>query len=316
MANAENSRRLRRLASNASFALALTLVGIKVVAWLLTGSMALLAAAVDGILDVFTSLVTLIGIRFAARPEDRNHRFGHGKGETLAAFLQALLLAGAGCTLVYQALRQLIHPRALSELEAGLAMTGFSLLAVGCLVAVQSWVIERTNSEAVTADRRHYLADIVVNLGVLVSLGTSWLTHWKRVDPVIGLCLSIYIIWCAWRMVRNALQGLLDEELPEADRARIEQAVRACPGAVDLHDLRTRNASDRKFIEFHLEVDGDLSVRAGHDICERAAAAVRQLYGGDAEVLIHAEPAGIKDERLDQRLAAEDADPAGTPASR
>ncbi len=302
MASSETNQRLRRLAANASFIMALSLVGIKVIAWLLTGSVALLAAAVDGILDVCTSLVTFVGIRFAERPEDDNHRYGHGKGETLAAFLQALLLAGAGCTLVFQALRHLVHPTRLSNLDAGLAMTGASLVAVGGLVTVQSWVIKRTDSTAIVADRKHYVADIVVNIGVLISLGTSWLTHWRRADPIIGLILSSYMIWCAWAMVRDALQALLDEELPAAERRKIETVVRGCQGAVDMHDLRTRNASDRRFIEFHLEIDGDLSVRAGHDICERAAEAVRALFDGNAEVLIHAEPAGIVDERLDIRV--------------
>jgi ferrous-iron efflux pump FieF len=304
MENAGTGQRLRRLAANTSFAMALCLVGIKVVAWLLTGSMALLAAAVDGVLDVCTSMVTFVGIRFAERPEDHNHRFGHGKGETLAAFLQALLLAGAGCTLVFQSLRHLVHPRGLSNLHAGLLMTGGSLLAVVCLVTVQSWVIRRTRSAAIIADRQHYVADIVVNIGVLISLGTSWLTHWNRVDPIIGLALSIYMIWCAWAMVCDALQALLDEELPMADRVQIRKTVLASPGVVEMHDLRTRNASDRKFIEFHLEIDGDISVRDGHDICEQAAAAVRGLFKGSAEVLIHAEPAGIDDERLDIRVAA------------
>jgi cation diffusion facilitator family transporter len=302
MPDTESGRRLRRLASNTSFILALSLVGVKLVAWALTGSMALLAAAVDGVLDVCTSMVTFIGIRFAERPEDDNHRYGHGKGETLAAFLQALLLAGAGCTLVFQALREFMHPRALAQLQAGVLMTAGSLAAVGCLVALQSWVIRRTGSTAIIADRKHYLADIIVNIGVLISLGTSWLTRSERVDPGVGLCLSVYMIWCAWTMVRDALQGLLDEELPPADRETILETVRACPGVVDLHDLRTRNASDRKFIELHLEIDGDLTVRAGHDICERAAAAVRALYDGNAEVLIHAEPAGIIDDRLDMRV--------------
>jgi ferrous-iron efflux pump FieF len=302
MADTDTNQRLRRLASNTSFIMALCLVGIKVVAWALTGSMALLAAAVDGILDVCTSIVTLVGVRYAERPEDDNHRYGHGKGETLAAFLQALLLAGAGCTLVYQAVDQFFHPKALAALKAGVLMTTGSLVAVGCLVALQTWVIRRTQSTAIIADRKHYVADIVVNIGVLVSLGSTWLTGWERVDPIIGLGLSVYMIWCAWAMVREALEALLDEELPVAERANIEETVRACAGVVDLHDLRTRNASDRKFIEFHLEIDGEITVRAGHDICESAAASVRALYDGNAEVLIHAEPAGIDDERLDRRI--------------
>ncbi len=298
----ENNQRLRRLASNTSFILALSLVGVKVVAWALTGSMALLAAAVDGVLDVCTSLVTLVGVRFAERPEDHNHRFGHGKGETLAAFLQALLLAGAGCVLVYHAVEQFFHPKALAALKAGLLLTAGSLAAVGGLVALQSWVIRRTQSTAIIADRQHYVADIIVNIGVLFSLGSTWLTGWQRVDPIVGLGLSVYMIGCAWVMVRDALQALLDEELSVSERAGIERTVRECPGVVNLHDLRTRNAGDRKFIEFHLEVDGELTVRAGHDICERAADSVRALFGSNTEVLVHAEPAGIDDERLDLRI--------------
>ncbi len=304
MAAERTGRDLRRLASNASFALALALIGVKLVAWALTGSVALLAAAVDGVLDVLAALVTLVGVRYAERPEDRNHRFGHGKGETLAGFMQGLLLAGAACALIYESGEHFLHPRPLTAPMAGVLMTCGSLIAVGCLVAVQGWVIRRTGSSAITADRQHYVADIIVNTGVLAALGTSWLTGWERVDPAAGMALSCYMLGCAFRMMRHALQALLDEELPAVDREKIKQAVRDCTGAVDMHDLRTRNAGDRHFIEFHLEMDGDLSVRAGHDICERAAAAVRKLYGGNAEVLIHAETAGIKDERLDLRVAA------------
>jgi ferrous-iron efflux pump FieF len=304
MANISTNQRLRRLASNTSFIMALSLVGIKVVAWALTGSMALLAAAVDGVLDVCTSAVTFFGVRFAERPVDHNHRYGHGKGETLSAFLQALLLAGAGLTLAVQALRRLLHPEALTSLEAGLLMTGGSLIAVACLVGMQSWVIRRTQSTAIRADRQHYVADIIVNIGVLVSLGSTWLTGWKRIDPIIGIALSVYMIWSGWAMIREVLHSLLDEELSEPERQKILETVRATKGVVDVHDLRTRNASDKKFIDFHLEIGGALTVRAGHDICERAADAVRSLYDGQADVLIHAEPAGIIDERLDDRVEA------------
>ncbi len=302
MNNAPNQR-LRRLASNTSFIMALTLVGIKVVAWMLTGSMALLAAAVDGVLDVCTSVVTMVGVRYAERPEDHNHRYGHGKGETLAAFLQALLLAGAGCALVYHAAAQFLHPKPLVALKAGVLLTFGSLVAVACLVALQSWVIRRTQSSAIMADRQHYVADVIVNIGVLLALGTSWVTGWERADPIIGLVLSVYMIGCAWTMVRRALETLLDEELPIDERTNIKNAVRTCLGVVNLHDLRTRNAGDRKFIEFHLEVDAEITVRAGHDICERATASVQALYNGNADVIVHAEPAGIDDDRLDRRVA-------------
>jgi ferrous-iron efflux pump FieF len=297
-----STQHLRRLASNASFAMALCLVGIKVVAWVLTGSMALLAAAVDGVLDVCTSAVTFVGVRYAERPEDHNHRYGHGKGETLAGFMQAILLGGAGLTLAIQASEKLFHPAPLQAVAAGLIMTAGSLVAVSGLVTLQTWVIRRTGSTAISADRQHYIADIVVNVGVLVSLSTTRLTGWERVDPVIGLGLSIYMMWSAWEMIRHVMHSLLDEELPIAERSLIEQAVRKCEGVCDLHDLRTRIAGEKKFIEFHLEVDGNISVRAGHDICELAAASVRALYDGNADVLVHAEPAGIEDERLDHRI--------------
>jgi cation diffusion facilitator family transporter len=137
---------------------------------------------------------------------------------------------------------------------------------------------------------------------VLASLGFTWWTGNEAIDPAIGLGLSLYMVWCGWRILRETLHALLDQELSEADRKRIEQAVLACTGVHNLHDLRTRNAGDRLFIEFHLEVDGKITVNDGHVISEAVENAVLDLYPTGAEVLTHLEPAGIDDERLDKRI--------------
>jgi ferrous-iron efflux pump FieF len=303
---AADSRRLRRLASGTSLVFALVLVGVKLAGWLLTGSVALLTSAVDAGLDVLASAVTFIGIRFAERPADREHRYGHGKGETLAAFVQALLLASAGLVLLIQSVERLVTPEPLEAIGTGLWLIGGSLLAAIALVALQSWVLARAPSHAIAADRVHYLTDIVVNLAVLAALGLTGLTGWTRIDPGFASAISIYMMWCARGILLEALRPLLDQELPAADRDAILGTLRACPGVRNAHDLRTRDAGDRIFIECHLEVDGALTITVGHAISHAAETAVLRLYP-NAEVITHLEPAGIQDERLDDKVAAAEA---------
>jgi ferrous-iron efflux pump FieF len=155
---------------------------------------------------------------------------------------------------------------------------------------------------AIAADRAHYLTDIAVNAGVLAALGVARTTGWVRADPVFALAISGYMLWNAWEIARGALVQLLDRELPQDERRRIERTVMACPGVRGIHDMRTRDAGDRVFVEFHLEVDPFLPVEQGHAIADKAEATVAGLFPRRAEVTAHIEPAGIDDERLDQVL--------------
>jgi len=293
---------LRKFASRVSLALALVLIVVKFAAWMGTGSIALLASAVDAIVDAGASLATYLGVRYADRPPDREHRFGHGKGEAIAAFTQATFLAGAASVLAFQSIERLLFPQQLASLGLGVWVISGSLIATVALVVMQTWVVRKTSSTAIAADLAHYSTDVAVNAGVLLALITTKLTGWQRADPAFALLIAGYMFWNSRQIARDALVQLLDRELPRADRQRIRDKVLACPGVRNIHDLRTRYAGDRIFVEFHLEVDGTLTVDRGHEIGDIAEAAIADLLPGTVEVTGHLEPFGIDDERLDNRV--------------
>lgn len=293
---------LRRLASRVSLAVAVTLVALKLAAWVVTGSVVLLTSAVDALVDTGASFVTYFGVRYAERPPDRDHRFGHGKGEAVAGFTQAVFLAGAALILVFQSIDRLISPELITSIDLGLWVIVVSLIAAAGLVAMQTWVVKRTGSTAIAADRAHYLTDVAVNVAAFLALGVTRLTGWTRADPVFALAISAYMVWNAFGISQQALTQLLDRELPAPERQRIRTAVLGCDGVRDVHDLRTRYAGDRTFVEFHLEVDGNLTVDRGHEIGDLAERAVADLLPGTVEVTAHLEPVGIEDDRLDSRV--------------
>jgi cation diffusion facilitator family transporter len=293
---------LKTISTRVTLAAAILLVVAKLAAWLATGSMALLASAVDSLVDTGASLVTLAGVYYAQKPPDRDHRFGHGKGEAVAAFTQASFLAGAAFVVAFQSVERFVFPVPLEAIEVGVWLIGASLLIACGLVAMQSWVVRRTGSTAIAADRAHYLTDIAVNGAVLLALGVTRSTGWTRADPAFALAISGYMLWTAADIAREALEQLLDQELPSEDRRRIKEAVRACVGVRDIHDLRTRFSGDRTFVEYHLEVDPGLTVDVGHAIGDATETAVRKLLPGTVEATAHIEPHGIDDKRLDDAV--------------
>jgi ferrous-iron efflux pump FieF len=298
----QEQSRLRQFASRTSLIVAVILVVVKLVAWVLTGSVALLTSAVDALVDAGASLVTYFGIRFAERPPDRDHRFGHGKGEAIAGFTQATFLAGAAVVLAFQSVQRLWFPHPTESLDIGVWVIAGSLAAATALVAMQTWVVKKTGSTAIAADRAHYITDVAVNAGVLVALTVTSFTGWERADPLFALAISFYMLWNAYDIANKVLAQLLDHELPTEERRKIVEIVLACTGVRAIHDLRTRDAGDRIFIEFHLEVDGNLTVDQGHRIGDLAEAAIINLLPRTVEVTGHLEPFGINDERLDDRV--------------
>ncbi len=299
--NATNDSQLRHWASYASIVVAILLVIAKASAWLLTDSLSLLASLVDAVVDVTAALVTVLGVHYAARPADAMHRFGHGKAEALAALIQALLLAGAASVLIFEGLHRLIVPGVVAQLNLGLSVIVGSTLLTIFLVSLETYVMEQTQSQAITADRSHHLSDIVANLAVLLALGLTKLTGWSRFDPLFAIAIAILFGWSAYAIARRAADTLLDRELPSAERHRITQIVLAHSEVRGMHDLRTRSSSLQRFIEFHLELDGSLSVENAHAIADRVECALKSALPS-SEVIIHVEPAGINDDRLDHRI--------------
>lgn len=289
---------LLRAASYASVSVAAVLVVAKFGAWLATDAVSLLSTLIDSVLDAAASLINLAAIRQALQPADRDHRFGHGKAEPLAGLAQAAFIAGSAAFLLLEAGERLFRPRAIENSQAGLSVMVFAIVVTIALVAFQRSVVRRTGSVAISADSLHYQADILVNLGVIVSLVLATRLGWGAADPLIAVAIAAYILWGAWRIGRRALVHLMDHELPETDRRRIRDIAMAHAGVLDMHDLRTRSSGARVFIQIHLELDGEMTLNAAHENSEAVMHDVEAAFP-DAEVLIHEDPQGVEERRFD-----------------
>jgi ferrous-iron efflux pump FieF len=303
---AEAEARLLRLATLASVLTAVLLIAAKTLAVLVTGSVALLASLVDSLMDAAASLVNLVAVRYALVPADRNHRFGHGKAESLAAFLQSLLILASSAFLIHEALHRLVEPRPVQAQGIGIAVILLSLAATLALVTLQRYVIRRTHSAAIQADSLHYQADLLGNGAVLLALiATQW--GWTLVDPLLALAIAAYLLYSTRAILGQALNELLDRELPEALRRRILDAARGHPAVRGAHDLRTRRAGRTIIVQLHIELDDDLRLIQAHRISDEVEAAIRREVPG-ADIVIHQDPVGLVEARLDNQVAAPAAD--------
>ncbi|WP_374302494.1 cation diffusion facilitator family transporter [Ferrovibrio sp.] len=283
--------RLMRRATNASVAVALVLIMAKLAAWMVTGSVSLLASLVDSLLDALASLVNLLAVRHALTPADDEHRFGHGKAEALAGLGQAALIVGSALFLVVESIDRLLQPQPVEQGLAGIVVMLLSITLTAALVLYQRHVVRQTGSLAVTADRLHYVGDLATNLAVIAALVLASRGDFAWFDPVCALAIAAVILKSAIDIVRGALHHLMDREMADADRERILAVVRAHPDARALHDLRTRQAGNQVFIQFHLELDPELSLREAHRISDEIEMRLLELFPG-AEVIIHQDPAG------------------------
>ena len=232
------------LATYASVATAILLVGLKTWAWLASGSVSLLASLVDSLTDSLASIVNLFAVRLALRPADDNHPFGHGKAESLSALAQSAFIGGSAVFLLLNAVERLLHPQPLQQTTLGIAVMLVSLLLTLALVLFQRWVLRRAQSQAVSADSLHYVTDFASTIVVLVALLlAAW--GWPRADAVLALLLGGWIFWSAAKIAIEAVNTLMDKALPPADIARIEAAALAVPGVLGIHDLRTRLSGAR-----------------------------------------------------------------------
>lgn len=292
----ETSAKLMKLATGAAVATAAMLIAVKFAAWLVTDSVAILSTLVDSLLDVFASAINLVAVRQALQPADREHRFGHGKAEALAGLGQSAFIAGSAVFLLLAAGQRLFAPVALKNGAVGLGVMAFSILATLALVQLQRYVIRRTNSLAIQADSLHYVGDVLVNGAVVVSILLTTTLGWVYADPLFAAAIAVYILRNSWKIAMASLDILMDRELPDEDRERIRDIVRANGDVRDLHDLRTRRSGQQIFIQMHLEMDPTLTLVRAHEISDEVEAQVRDAFP-DAEVLIHQDPAGIQEER-------------------
>ncbi|MSO93789.1 MAG: cation diffusion facilitator family transporter [Rhodospirillales bacterium] len=283
-------------AAAASLAVAGVLILMKFAAWLATDSVGLLSTLIDSLLDVAASFVNFLAVRQALTPADREHRFGHGKAEPLAGLTQAAFICGSALFLMIQAGDRLIYPRPIANPEVGYVVLVASIILTMGLVAFQSHVVRKTGSIAVNADSLHYKSDLLVNGSVIVSLYVTTKFGWLSVDPLIAIAIAAYIVWGAWRIGAHSLDILMDHELPQSEREKIRNIVKAHPEVKGLHDLRTRSAGQQIFIQLHLELDGELKLKDVHEISEAVMAELQAAFP-TAEVIVHEDPEGAMEPR-------------------
>jgi len=288
----EENGRLMRLATYASVSVACVLIALKTGAWIATESIAMLSTLVDSLLDALASIVSLFAVRHALTPADQEHRFGHGKAEALAAMAQSAFIAGSSVLLLFQAGERFIHPRPLAAPETGIWVMVISIALTVGLVAFQTWVVRHTKSVAVAADSLHYKGDILVNIAVIGALVLGSWFGWLYADPVFGTVIAVYILYNAWLIVREALDMLMDRELPDEDRQRVREIALAHEEVEDLHDMRTRRSGPTSFIQFHLVMRAELTLLKAHEVSDAVELELRRTFP-DAEILIHQDPTGI-----------------------
>ena len=297
-ASPEVGQRLMRISTYASVAIASSLVILKLLAWLLSDSVAILSSLIDSGLDTVASLVTLIAVSHALIPADREHRFGHGKAEAIAALGQSAFIAGSALFLFFESGNRIMRPQVVEYGYLAIAVMIASLVLTLGLVRFQNYVVTKTNSVAIGADSAHYKADILVNAGIIASLILTTQLHMPLADPLIAIVVSIYIMYSARKIGLTALDAVMDHELSEADRQRITTIVEAHAEVKGLHDLRTRMAGTQPFIQLHLELPGEMNLNDAHIISDQVEAEVLQQFPG-AEVIIHQDPEGIKEKTDD-----------------
>lgn len=282
------SEKLVIWATRASVLVAICLLAMKFYAWVVTGSMGILAALVDSLLDLCASLINLVAVRYAMEPADDEHRFGHGKAEALAGLGQATFIASSAIFLVIYTIERIINPELIESPEVGTWVMLVSLVVTFLLVSYQRYVVKVTGSVAIKADSLHYAADFLTNIGILLGFGLYYV-GWLYADPVIAMLIGMYIFKSALHIAYESVQLLLDRELPEEEQQKILDIALSHPFVIEVHDLRTRQSGQTKFIQFHMVLNGTLSLSEAHRLSDQVHQSVKEAFP-QADIFIHQDP--------------------------
>ncbi|MFK5598250.1 cation diffusion facilitator family transporter [Methylobacterium sp. HMF5984] len=277
-------------AALASAVVGLVVTGLKFLAYWLTGSLALYSDALESIINVVAALSAFVALRVAGLPADDDHPYGHHKAEFFSAVIEGALIIVASLLILREAYHGILAPKPVDAPALGLAINAGATV----INAVWAWALLRWGkawrSPALVADGRHVLADVFTSGGVLVGVGLVLATGIPVLDPVVAGLVALNILWSGWKMVRESVDGLMDRAAPGEMVGQIRALISLHgEGALEAHDVRTRYAGQATFIDFHLVVPGEMSVREAHEICDRLEDALETTIPG-AVVVIHVEP--------------------------
>lgn len=273
-----------------SILISFVVLGLKYLAYAVTGSVAFLSDAIESIVNVVTAIAAFLAIWISAKPADEDHPYGHAKAEYFSAVLEGVLIIVAALAIVREAWAAFLAPHAIEAPALGLAINA----GATALNGVWSWVLIKTGrarrSPALVADGTHLLTDLWTSGGVIVGVLLVSLTGWLPLDPLLAGLVALNIVWSGWALIRDSLNGLMDGALPDEQLTSIERSITDnLEGAIEAHSLRSRHAGRMTFIDFHLVVDRQMTVERSHAICDRIEAALR-IDHPHSLISIHVEP--------------------------
>ncbi len=286
--------RLASRAALASVAVAAILLLAKTWAAVATDSTAMLGSLADTVLDLVASLVTLAGIRIAALPADHDHRFGHGKAEALVALAQVVLIGASAVGIAWRSVARLLSGAPTQQAEVGIGVSLLAMAATLALISYQRRVVARTGSVAIETDKIHYSSDLALNGAVIAALALDQYLNLRGADAVFGMILAAWLLWGAWRAAGRSIDQLMDKEWPLAKREAFLEAAATYPELAGIHDVRTRTAGTHDFIQFHVWVPADWTVREAHDRLDPIEESLQKLFPG-TEIFLHLDPEGHTD---------------------
>ena len=278
-----------------SIGAALATIILKVIAYLLTGSVGLLSDAIESLVNLVGAIMALLMLIVAARPADESHVYGHSKAEYFASLVEGSLIFAAAAWIIFTAVNRLIQPQALEDLGIGLAVSAVASLINFIVARILLNQGRKQNSITLEADAQHLMTDVWTSVGVIGGVAIAGLTGWTILDPLLAIAVALNIFWTGFQLIRRSVQGLMDIALPEHEQQMIEEVMKKYQEkGVKFHALRTRQAAARRFISVHLLVPGNWTVHDAHHIAEDFEADVRSSLGGVVTVFTHLEP--VEDE--------------------
>jgi cation diffusion facilitator family transporter len=285
-----------QLVKNASYFSVITgvlILLVKALGWLKSDSVSLFASLVDSLLDVTSSLLNVIAIHIALAPADDNHRFGHDKVQDLAIFGQAIFFIASGAFTFFVSTKKLIYANYVIKHDTGvISMTICSLLVL-LLLGYQSYVVRITNSQIIKSDRIHYTADLASNVSVIISIIAS--QYIPQIDAIFAIFISFYIIFSATKLLKHSIKNLIDEEFSKEDKEKILQTLKNNNEILGVHDLKTRRAGNKAFIQFHIDLEPSISLIKAHNISDQVCQELSLVFP-NSEIIIHQDPLGYDDD--------------------
>lgn len=287
----EEYNRLVNLAGRVAVASASLLIMVKLIAWITTGSSSILAALTDSLMDITTSIINLLAIRIALQPADDDHQFGHGKAESLAGLSQAAFISGSAIFLLFNSISALVNEQQIVSSKLGMGVMLFSVVITLALVLFQTHIVNKTGSMAIKADSLHYRTDIVLNAAVLLALVLSGF-GWYWADGLFAIAVSFYILHGAWEIGKQSIDALMDKQLPKSEEEQILKIAYGIEGVLGVHDLRTRQSGNTKFIQLHLELEDEMNLYDAHSKVDKLEAELGNVFS-EVDIITHLDPTSV-----------------------